>query len=164
MSDPSKDLSLSLTPEQVADLFATFESAERGRDDFEHLAGLKGDDYTPEDIAKARAAHKRQVAVEHLIRLATGKRQEIVSTDPNMPLIAAVLNDAQQQALAFCQAYNVPASYFVGVPNVDGSVEVIAIGAESPAESFIWSFRISAEGETSTSEATVGEFNSGIEI
>lgn len=87
-----------------------------------------------------------------------------VSANPNSPLVAAVLNDAQQEALAFYQAYNVPATYFVGVPNVDGSAEVIAIGTDSPAETFIWSFRIGADGDISAAEAKVGEFSTGIDI
>jgi hypothetical protein len=85
-------------------------------------------------------------------------------SDTTTPLVAAVLNSAQQEALAFWQGYNVPASYFVGVPNADGSVEVIAIGSDSPDPTFVWSFRIDADGETSTSEAQVGEFETGLSI
>jgi hypothetical protein len=52
------------------------------------------------------------------------------------PLIAAVLTDAQRQTVEHFQALNVPASWFVGVADENGTVEVIAIGSDVQDEPF----------------------------
>ena len=67
----------------------------------------------------------------------------------------------QQAAVEFWQGYNVPASWFIGVPDADGTVEIVAIGKEDP---FIWSFLMDAEGEASTMEARHTEFETGLSL
>ncbi len=81
-----------------------------------------------------------------------------------MALIAAVLTEAQQETVDFFQALNVPASWFVGTPQPDGSVEVVALGDDDGESSFVWSISISAEGEPSPKEATVTTFSTGIDV
>jgi hypothetical protein len=74
----------------------------------------------------------------------------------------------QQAVVDFYKGYNIPASWFVGEPATAdnasrpypiGTVEVIALGGE-----FIWSIIIEPDGTEATSEATVGEFSTGIEV
>jgi hypothetical protein len=72
-------------------------------------------------------------------------------------LTAATLTPAQQGAVDHYRALNVPASWFVGEAKNDGSVEVLALG-----DDFAWSIWIEADGDTSTSEAEVGDFSIGI--
>jgi hypothetical protein len=75
-------------------------------------------------------------------------------------MISQSLTPAQQITVDFYKAYNVPASWFVGVIDpITGGVEVIALG-----EDFIWSLRINPDGTADTSEATVGEFDTGLDI
>jgi hypothetical protein len=74
-------------------------------------------------------------------------------------MISQSLTPAQQDTIDSYKAYNVEASWFVGVRAPDGCVEVLALG-----EGFIWSIRLDPEGAADTSEATVGEFNTGLEI
>jgi len=70
------------------------------------------------------------------------------------------LTPAQLEVIDFYKGYNVPATWFIGTPEPDGSVEVIALG-----DGFIWSLSIDADGaDGSTSEATVGDFSTGIEV
>lgn len=80
------------------------------------------------------------------------------------PLVAAVLTEGQLEAVAFYQALNVPASWFVGTPKPDGSVEVIALGEDSDEGSFIWSFSIDAGGHSTSYEATASTFSTGINV
>lgn len=86
------------------------------------------------------------------------------------PLIAAVLSPAQQAAVDYFRALNVPASWFIGEPGDDGSVEVLALGKpgsmalDDPEQTFVWSIRIEADGEVHTSEASVMGFMSGIDV
>ena len=71
-----------------------------------------------------------------------------------------MLTSPQRATVDFYKAYNVPATWFEGEPEADtGRVEVIALG-----ENFIWSLRIDPDGTSDTSEATVGDFNTGIEV
>lgn len=77
---------------------------------------------------------------------------------PRQGVVAAVLTEAQQAAVDHYRALNVPASWFVGVPDQAGSVEVLAMG-----DTFVWSFRIDPQGEVSSSEAPLGEFSTGID-
>ena len=65
----------------------------------------------------------------------------------------------QIAAVDYYKALNVPASWFTGTPDTGGHIEVIALG-----EDFIWSLRIDANGTCHTSEATVGEFSTGIDV
>lgn len=76
-----------------------------------------------------------------------------------MSLIAAILTPEQQQALEFYRALNVPAQWFIGEQDVQGSVEVIAVG-----ENFVWSFLLSGLGECHSSEARLGDFTTGIDV
>lgn len=73
------------------------------------------------------------------------------------PLVAAVLTPAQQETVESFRAFNVAASWFVGVPDTDGRVEVLALG-----EDFIWSIRVAPDGSSDTSEAKVGDFETGV--
>ena len=57
------------------------------------------------------------------------------------------------------KAYNVPAQWFIGTPDTDGRIEVIALGGD-----FIWSLIINADGTYASSEAPLGEFSTGIEV
>lgn len=74
-------------------------------------------------------------------------------------LTAAVLTPAQQEVVEHYQAANVPAQWFIGVPDEVGRVEVVALG-----DNFAWSFRIAVDGEYESSEAHLGEFSTGIEV
>lgn len=83
--------------------------------------------------------------------------------------VPASYTDAQAEAVRFWQGYNVPAMWFYGPPFVDGGVEVIVLGRDDdPGEDedggWIWSIRIDADGETSTSEAKVSSWEAGLEI
>ena len=67
---------------------------------------------------------------------------------------------AQQLAtVEHYQAFGVHAQWFYGEPNEAGKIEVIALGLD-----FIWSLWIDADGTCGASEATVGEFSTGIEV
>ena len=68
------------------------------------------------------------------------------------------LNAQQLETVNHYKGFNVPATWFVGEPD-EGCVEVIALGKD-----FIWSLILEADGTASTSEATVGEFSTGIEV
>lgn len=78
------------------------------------------------------------------------------------------LNAAQAEVVEHYQAYNVPASWFIGETKPDGYVEVIAIGdAAGGVDAFVWSFRISPDGgEHHSQEARITEdgFSTGIEV
>jgi hypothetical protein len=75
-------------------------------------------------------------------------------------LVAATLTPPQQDAVRFYQALNVPASWFIGTTTDDfGRVEVLALGA-----GFVWTFLIDTDGLAQASEATVGEFSTGIDV
>lgn len=78
---------------------------------------------------------------------------------PEPTLTAAVLTEAQQEVVEFFQAYNVPAQWFVGVKQADGAVEVVALG-----DGFCWSFLIQEDGSYGSSEGTVGDFSTGIDV
>jgi hypothetical protein len=65
----------------------------------------------------------------------------------------------QAETVNFYKAYNVPATWFIGPPDTEGRIEVIALGQD-----FIWSLLIDAGGLANTSEATVGPFSTGIEV
>lgn len=78
---------------------------------------------------------------------------------PEPTLTAAVLTEPQQETVRFFQGYNVPAQWFVGVRQADGAVEVVALG-----ERFCWSFVIQENGSYASSEGTLGEFSTGIEV
>jgi len=69
------------------------------------------------------------------------------------------LTPAQVNTIDFYKAYVVQASWFVGTHDAKGSVEVLALG-----EGFIWSILIDHKGNAHTTEATVGEFSTGIEV
>lgn len=75
------------------------------------------------------------------------------------PLIAAVLTPAQQETVDFYRALNVPAQWFIGETRESGEVEVVALG-----EDFAWSFLIAADGDAASSEATLTEFSTGINV
>jgi hypothetical protein len=69
---------------------------------------------------------------------------------------------AQQEAIDFHLALNVPASWFArSYPSHDHpgemAIEVIALG-----DDFVWSFHIEPDGDASSAEATLGEFSTGI--
>lgn len=61
-------MKIRLTKKQARDLLSTFDSAQRGRDDFEYLAGLDAGDYSKGDVKRARKWHMREIAVEALLR------------------------------------------------------------------------------------------------
>lgn len=65
----------------------------------------------------------------------------------------------QTEVIDFYKAYNVPATWYYSELDHEGGVEVVAIG-----EGFVWSFSIDTYGDTDTSEATVGDFSTGIEV
>lgn len=66
----------------------------------------------------------------------------------------------QLEVIDYYKAFNVPAmSWFISPPEPDGSVEAIGL-----AGGFLWSLRIDVDGDYSSSEATVGEFSTGIEV
>jgi hypothetical protein len=62
-----------LTDEQARALLSTFDSASRGREDFDYLAGMDAGDYSPEDVEEAHAWHAREREVETLIRTQLGE-------------------------------------------------------------------------------------------
>lgn len=76
--------------------------------------------------------------------------------------------DAQAEVVRFWQGYNVPAMWFYGPPFADGGVEVIVLGRDEDVDEagggWVWSIRIDADGETSTSEGKVNNWEAGIEI
>lgn len=75
-------------------------------------------------------------------------------------IVATVLTPAQQEAIDFYRALNVPGSWFIGQQGDDGRVEVICLG-----EGFVWSFIVSADGrDVSSQEASLGEFSTGIDV
>lgn len=78
-------------------------------------------------------------------------------TTPTTPL--ETLTAAQRETVETYQGYGVPATWFVGAPAEDGTVEVIALG-----EGFAWSLLIAADGDCNTSEAELGGFSTGIVI
>ncbi len=82
-----------------------------------------------------------------------------MTDQPTNGLVAAVLTPAQQEVVDFWQAPNVPTQWFIGVPDKNGRVEVLALG-----EGFIWSIRIDLDGSEDHSQATVGDFETGIDI
>jgi hypothetical protein len=63
---PIADVVIRLTREQAEALGSALDSAERGREDFEHCASLG--DYDQEDKREARGWHVREVAVAALVR------------------------------------------------------------------------------------------------
>ena len=69
------------------------------------------------------------------------------------------LNPTQREAVDFYKGFNVPATWCYSEPDRDGGVTVVALG-----EGFVWSLQIDADGTEYTSEATVGEFSTGIEV
>ena len=71
----------------------------------------------------------------------------------------SVLTTAQREGIDFYKGFNVPATWFISTFRSDGSVEVIALG-----KAFIWSLLIDPDGTAYTSEATVSEFTTGIEV
>jgi hypothetical protein len=73
--------------------------------------------------------------------------------------VKTALTSAQVRTIDFYKAFNVPSTWFIGTPDPDGRVEVIALGQD-----FIWSLRIDPDGTSDTSEATVGEFSTGLDI
>jgi hypothetical protein len=71
MTNPRTDsVVLVIAHEQVHTLLSIFDSAARGRDDVEYLAGREQGDYEKADIAAARESHAKQVALEEHLRLA----------------------------------------------------------------------------------------------
>ena len=76
-------------------------------------------------------------------------------------LHAAILTPQQQETVEHFKSYNVPAQWFVGVRNPNGSVEVLALG-----DGFVWSFDIEADGTHSAQEAQLSEdgFSTGVSI
>lgn len=71
------------------------------------------------------------------------------------------LTGKQQEVIDAFKVYNVPAEWFIGEPDANGKVSVIAVG-----ETFVWSFTIEANGEYASSEANFDEdgWKTGIEI
>lgn len=69
------------------------------------------------------------------------------------------LTAEQRETLEHYQAFNVPASWFVGETRDDGSVEVVALG-----DDFAWRLLITAHGVAATSEATLGPWETGITV
>lgn len=77
-----------------------------------------------------------------------------------MAVQPATLTAKQQETVDFWQGYNVPAQWFVGELRPEtGEVEVIALG-----DGFCWAFLIEPNGEFASSEAKLGEFETGVEI
>jgi hypothetical protein len=74
-----------------------------------------------------------------------------------------MLTAAQQATVDFYKGYGVLASWFIGEPSPTGRVEVIALGDDDNG-GFVWSLRIDPDGTADTSEAFVGEFNTGLDI
>jgi hypothetical protein len=87
-----------------------------------------------------------------------GDPSKMAKAPANDHLVAGVLMPAQQDAVWHYRALNVGASWFIGVPDVTGHVEVLALG-----DNFVWSLRIDADGDTHTSEAKVSDFETGID-
>jgi len=73
--------------------------------------------------------------------------------------IAVHLTPEQIEAVDFYKAYNVPAMWYYSEPDDEGGVGVVAIG-----EDFVWSLSIAADGATDISEASLGDFDTGIEV
>lgn len=69
------------------------------------------------------------------------------------------LSPAQMETISHYRAYNVPATWMVGEPSSDGSVEVAAIGPD-----FVWSFSIERDGESASAEAVLGVFEPGFTV
>jgi hypothetical protein len=69
------------------------------------------------------------------------------------------LTKDQAEAVAHINSYGVVVEWFVGRERDDDCREFIALGKD-----FIWSLLVMADGTPHTSEATLGEFNTGIDI
>lgn len=69
------------------------------------------------------------------------------------------LNRAQREVIEFYNGSGVPVQWFEGFEHDDGTIEVIALG-----DHFIWSFLIAEDGTYHSSEATVGDFSTGVEF
>jgi hypothetical protein len=122
-----------------------------------------GDDPVPEDhldLVVAGGGHTAGIvmpvpALAQLAGLLSDALRERYGHD--LGTVAGVLTPAQHDAVAFFRGLNVPAAWFVGEPDGDGTIEVIALG-----DTFAWAIKVSANGETHTSEATLGPFETGI--
>jgi hypothetical protein len=73
--------------------------------------------------------------------------------------IAVHLTAKQITEVDFYKAFNVPAMWYYSEPDDDGGVGVVAIG-----EDFVWSLSIARDGTCNTSEASLGDFETGIEV
>jgi len=73
--------------------------------------------------------------------------------------IAVHLTPRQIAEVDFYKAFNVPAMWYYSEPDDEGGVGVVAIG-----EDFVWSLSIDADGTCATSEALLGDFETGIEV
>jgi hypothetical protein len=87
--------------------------------------------------------------------------------EPGMNLAPVTLTPAQARTVEFYRALNVPARWFVGQPQTDATVEIVAVGNPDPdreGAAFVWSFLIDAAGVATTAEANLEPFNSGIDV
>ena len=76
--------------------------------------------------------------------------------------MADQLNAAQREALAAYKAYNVPGDWFIAEkPGVGGETEVVFLARSGDT---IWSLLIAEDGDVSSSEATLTDFRTGIEV
>lgn len=70
----------------------------------------------------------------------------------------APLTTVQREALDHYAAYNVPGQWFVGAQGPEGR-ELLFLG-----DGFAWSIIVDNDGDVSTQEATVGPFQTGVEV
>lgn len=63
----SRRFVLVLTEDQTHDLSRIFDSAERGREDFNYLAGQDNDDYDEEDVAEVQSWHRREITTTNAL-------------------------------------------------------------------------------------------------
>jgi len=90
---PTPKIALVLDAEQAATLASIFDSAARGRDDFEYLAGQDQGDYSAEDVATARLWHEREVELEAELR------EMLDSPSQIPPLMLSLIALSMQNAL-----------------------------------------------------------------
>ncbi len=90
-----------------------------------------------------------------------GPHADVPLRENRRDITPAILTPAEQDIVSHWTALNVPAQWFTGQRGEDGSVEVIALGG-TPDKGFAWSIAIDADGETATTEAETGPWETGI--
>lgn len=64
----ARKITLVLDEDLARALLSSFDSADRGREDFEYLARQDNGDYSQDDIARTREQHRAQIVAETAIR------------------------------------------------------------------------------------------------